>query len=111
MIEPSCFRGLARLAGLALVLALPGPARAEPPPASQAGPPTPHDSPLTMRDVMSSPIHRDLMTAKLAVGDPAYDFTLPRLHRKGAQTRPGRPVSLASFRGRRPVALIFGSYT
>jgi Ca2+-binding EF-hand superfamily protein len=37
-------------------------------------------------------------------GDPAPDFTL----------RPpggGRPLTLSSFRGRRPVALIFGSYT
>jgi hypothetical protein len=39
-----------------------------------------------------------------AVGSEAPDFTLPRL---GG----GEPVVLSSFRGRRPVALIFGSYT
>jgi hypothetical protein len=38
------------------------------------------------------------------VGEDAPDFTLP--------TRDGGPeVSLASFRGKKPVALIFGSYT
>lgn len=39
-----------------------------------------------------------------AVGSDAPDFNLPRL---GG----GQPVILSSFRGRRPVALIFGSYT
>ncbi len=40
----------------------------------------------------------------LNVGDQAPDFTLPMLD--GSQT-----VSLASFRGKQPVVLIFGSYT
>jgi len=40
----------------------------------------------------------------LRVGDPAPDFTLPRLDRSAR-------VQLASFRGRRPVVLVFGSYT
>jgi peroxiredoxin len=53
---------------------------------------------------MSSPLYRDLMTAKHAVGDEAFDFELPRLDGSGA-------VRLSDFAGERPVALIFGSYT
>lgn len=41
------------------------------------------------------------------VGDPAPDFTLPRL---GA-TKARESVTLSSCLGERPVALIFGSYT
>jgi len=37
-------------------------------------------------------------------GEPAPDFTLSSPHG-------GKPVTLSSFRGKRPVALIFGSYT
>jgi hypothetical protein len=40
----------------------------------------------------------------LKVGDLAPDFTL-------APRDGGAPVSLASFRGRLPVALVFGSFT
>ena len=40
----------------------------------------------------------------LKVGDPAPAFDLPAADQKSA-------VSLASFRGQRPVMLIFGSYT
>ncbi len=39
------------------------------------------------------------------VGDPAADFELPVLG------DPERSVRLSSFRDKRPVALIFGSYT
>ena len=39
----------------------------------------------------------------LRVGDAAPDFTLP--------ARGGGDVALSSFRGKRPVVLIFGSYT
>ena len=39
-----------------------------------------------------------------AVGSTAPDFTLPRLDS-------GDQVRLSSFRGRKPVALIFGNYT
>ena len=67
-------------------------------------PPTPADSPLRMADVMTSDRYRDLWTAKLATGDPAVDFELPVL---GG----GERVRLSSFRGERPVALVFGSYT
>lgn len=37
-------------------------------------------------------------------GDPAPDFTLPRLDHSGT-------VRLSDFRNQRPVVLIFGSYT
>lgn len=40
----------------------------------------------------------------LKIGDPAPDFDLKRLHEKGR-------VTLSSFKGKRPVVLIFGSYT
>jgi hypothetical protein len=66
-------------------------------------PPTPADSPLTMEDVLSSPFHRDLMTAKLAPGEPAFLFELP--------TPDGEKVDIADFVGTQPVALVFGSYT
>jgi hypothetical protein len=67
------------------------------------GPPTPADSPLTMEDVLSSRFHRDLMTAKLALGEPAFLFELP--------TPDGEIVSIGDLVGERPVALVFGSYT
>jgi peroxiredoxin len=41
---------------------------------------------------------------RLQVGDAAPDFRLPTLDHKSA-------VQLASFRGDRPVVLVFGSYT
>ena len=41
---------------------------------------------------------------RLAVGDPAPDFTLPT-HDHSAT------VTLSSFRGQKPVVLVFGSYT
>jgi hypothetical protein len=53
---------------------------------------------------MSSPLYLGLMTPSLAPGDVAFDFDLPRLDGGGR-------VRLSSFAGRRPVALVFGSYT
>jgi hypothetical protein len=41
---------------------------------------------------------------RLRVGDPAPDFTLPSVSGKGE-------VTLSRFRGKRPVVLIFASYT
>ena len=67
-------------------------------------PETPADSPLTLGDVMSSPFYGNLMSAELALGDPAFPFQLPLLDGSGS-------VRLADFAGQRPVALIFGSYT
>jgi hypothetical protein len=43
-------------------------------------------------------------TGKVGLGEPAPNFTLPTLDKKSE-------VSLASFRGSKPVVLIFGSYT
>ena len=68
-----------------------------------SAPETPADSPLTMADVLASPAYRDLMTPKLAPGDPAFPFELPR--------DTGELVRLSDYAGRMPVALVFGSYT
>jgi hypothetical protein len=75
-------------------------------------PETPPDSPLTMQDVVTSPMYRDLTTTKLRVGDPAFPFALTRLDRSEGALRTGaNTISLESFRRKQPVALIFGSYT
>jgi hypothetical protein len=71
-------------------------------------PEKPADLPLTIDNVMASPAHRDLSTPKLAVADPAFPFTLPLLE---GHRQIGELVSLGDFAGKRPVALIFGSYT
>src|SRR3954452_20204402 len=65
---------------------------------------TPADSPLTLRTLTQRDDYRDLHTPKLRVGDPAFDFELPR-------PDGGDAVRLSRFRGVQPVALIFGSYT
>ena len=64
----------------------------------------PKGSPLTLQDVLASADYRNLMTAKVAVGDLAPDFELPRLD--GDST-----VRLSSLVEDRPVVLVFGSYT
>jgi hypothetical protein len=64
----------------------------------------PSDSPLSLQDVVSSDEYRDLMTAKVAVGDAAPDFELRRLDGSGT-------VRLSSLVESQPVALVFGSYT
>jgi peroxiredoxin len=48
--------------------------------------------------------YRDLMTAKVDVGDAAPDFGLPQLEHGGE-------LRLSSLLAERPVALVFGSYT
>jgi len=53
---------------------------------------------------MASAEYRDLMTAKVAEGEPAPDFELPSVDGD-------RTVRLADLRAERPVALVFGSYT
>ncbi len=68
-------------------------------------PETPADSPLTMEEALADARYRDLSTPKLAEGDPAYAFDLERVD------TPGERVRLADFAGKRPVALVFGSYT
>jgi hypothetical protein len=64
----------------------------------------PKNSPLTVKDVMTREDYRDLMTPKVAEGDFAPDFELPRVDGDGT-------IRLASLLAERPVALIFGSYT
>src|SRR5262249_20041003 len=64
----------------------------------------PADSPLTLQDVLASEEYRDLMTAKVAVGDAAPDFQLERADGSGT-------VGLSSLVETRRVVLIFGSYT
>ena len=64
----------------------------------------PADSPLTLQDVLASEEYRDLMTAKVAVGDVAPDFELQSLGGGGT-------VRLSSLVESQPVVLIFGSYT
>ena len=64
----------------------------------------PADSPLGLPDVEASPVYRDLSTPTLAVGDEAADFALPLLEGGGT-------VRLSSFKGKKAVALVFGSYT
>jgi len=73
---------------------------------------TPDDSPKTAPEVLSEPVTRDLMTAKLGVGDVAHDFALP-LHdfTTGVGGETGARLRLADASATRPVALIFGSYT
>ena len=67
-----------------------------------------------LRDAMSHPQAEDevmqamaLEAAYVQVGDPAPEFDLPRLGGPDA----GERVGLSSHFGKRPVALIFGSYT
>lgn len=78
---------------------------------SDSAPETPTDSPLTMQDVLASEHYRDLTTAKVLVGDPAPDFALPEVDPAGAGRGASGLVRLSDFRGRVPVALVFGSYT
>ncbi len=64
----------------------------------------PDDSPLTLQDVLASEDYRNLMTAKVAVGDRAPDFELARMDGGGT-------VQLSALLAEQPVALVFGSYT
>ena len=61
-------------------------------------------SPLTLEDVMGRADYRDLITAKVDVGDVAPDFALPQLERGGE-------LRLSNLLAERPVALVFSSYT
>lgn len=56
------------------------------------------------RQVREQPDQPRRLQGQLQVGDLATDFTL-------APRDGGEPVTLSSFRGRSPVALVFGSYT
>jgi hypothetical protein len=72
-------------------------------------PPTPADSPLRLADIRSSAFYRNLGTPAVGVGDPAPAFRLPRLDARRRATM--ETLDLGDHLGRRPVALIFGSYT
>ena len=74
------------------------------------GPATPADSPLTLDDVMSSPLYRGLMTPDVAEGEQAPRFDLPLLDPETHQPS-GDRVRLSELTRARPVALVFGSYT
>ncbi len=60
-------------------------------------------APETIREMMS----REASSAQQ--GEPAPDFTLPWL--PGSEEGRGSHLSLSAHFGKRPVALIFGSYT
>jgi hypothetical protein len=73
---------------------------------------TPDDSPIGLPEMMANPVTQDLSTAKLAPGDPAFDFDLPVYDfSDGTRVETGRRFQLQSVAANRPVALVFGSYT
>ncbi len=73
---------------------------------------TPEDSPLTPMDVESDPASRDLATAKLSEGDPAFDIELPVFDfSDGSERVTDETFHLSEIVRDQPVALIFGSYT
>jgi hypothetical protein len=60
-------------------------------------PPTPPDSPLTMRTALASTVYQALFTPDITVGDEAVDFELPLL---GGDPRDGQQtLRLSSFAG------------
>jgi hypothetical protein len=59
---------------------------------------------ITLMAVPFEPMWNIARGGGLQVGDPAPDFTLSTVDRKSK-------ITLSSFRGKQPVALIFGSYT
>ncbi len=73
---------------------------------------TPEDSPRTPMDVLADPRHTDLATAKLRVGDLAFDFEREVYdYADGTARDTGRRFRLLDVAREKPVALIFGSYT
>ena len=55
-------------------------------------------------EINTPPAPGERKVTKLRLGDPAPDFTLPDLKRT-------KETRLSSFQGKKPVVLIFGSYT
>lgn len=55
-------------------------------------------------EVNTPPAKGERKNTTLRVGDAAPDFTLP-------DVKKSREVKLSSFQGKKPVVLIFGSYT
>lgn len=85
--------GLSLLAGLALILTVE--AQTQPPQKGKKG---------KTGEVNTPPAKGERVKDKVKVGDTAPDFTLPNV--KG-----GTQVTLSSFANKKPVVLIFGSYT
>lgn len=55
-------------------------------------------------EINTPPAKGERKNTMLRAGDPAPDFTLPDLKKT-------KEVKLSSFQGKKPVVLIFGSYT
>ncbi len=73
---------------------------------------TPDDSPRTPADVLSDPAFQRLGTPEVAQGDPAFDFERALYDfSDGTERATGRLFRLCEAAAKRPVALIFGSYT
>lgn len=73
---------------------------------------TPEDSPMTPMDLWADERHQDLSTAKLAVGDAAFDFKRPLYDfSDGREVATGEDFQLSAAVKEKPVALVFGSYT
>ncbi|MCA8969471.1 MAG: hypothetical protein KDC95_06795, partial [Planctomycetes bacterium] len=62
---------------------------------------------LELQELVAKPAR----PAALYRGLVAPDFDLPYVGKVKLETAAGDTVRLSSFRGKRPVALIFGSYT
>lgn len=76
---------------LGLISALPLSAAQEPPP-------------TRVREINTPPARGERIPDTLKVGDPAPDFLLPLVKGKGE-------IRLSAYQGKKPVVLIFGSYT
>ena len=73
---------------------------------------TPEDSPKTPMELMAEPWHQDLVTPKIAEGDPAYGFSAQVYDfSDGTPVATGKDFDLLTAAREKPVALIFGSYT
>ncbi len=73
---------------------------------------TPDDSPKTPPDLFADAKVQDLTRAKLAPADLAHDFSLPVYDfREGVRRETGETFHLHGAARKRPVALVFGSYT
>ena len=71
-----------------------------------------------LRDAMSHPKAAELLAewmpheaASVQAGEPAPDFSLPFLPGHATHATEGETMTLSSHFGKRPVGLIFGSYT
>ncbi len=63
-----------------------------------------HVGPIPFLLFPFEPMWKNARQGSLHIGDAAPDFTLPLLDRSSR-------VTLSSFRGMKPVVLVFGSYT